>query len=67
MTKWLPVVIAAILLGVGGVGYYFKDDVLDKVDPDHNRHIGEKYFGGKKTKRRKHKKGKKGKSIKRKY
>ena len=64
MTKLLPVVIAAILIGVGGVGYYFKDDVLDKVDPDHNRDIGKKYFGGKKTKRRKHKKGK---SIKRKY
>lgn len=59
MSKWLPVIIVAILLGVGGTGYYFKDDVLDKVDPDHNRDIGQKYFGGKKTRHRKHKNNKK--------
>lgn len=59
MSKWLPVIIVAILLGVGGTGYYFKDDVLDKVDPDHNRDIGQKYFGGKKTRHRKHKNSKK--------
>lgn len=59
MEKWLPVVIATALLGVGGIGYYFKDDILDKVDPDHDRDIGKKYFGGKKSKRRKHKNGRK--------
>jgi len=58
MTKFLPFIIVAVLAGVGGVSYYFKDNILDKVDPDHDRHIGEKYFGGKKTRRRKHKKGK---------
>ena len=64
MSKWLPVVVIAILAGIGGAGYYFKDDVLNKVDPDQNRSIGNKYFGGKKTRHRKHKKGK---SIKRKH
>ncbi len=55
MSKWLPFVITTIILGVAGGGYYFKDDILDNVDPDHNRHIGQKYFGGKKTKHKRQK------------
>ena len=58
MTKWLIPVIIAAIAGFGGIGYYFKDDILDKADPDHNRDIGNKYFGGKKTRHRRYKKGK---------
>ena len=46
--KMLPFIIGAVILGFGGAGYYFKDDILDKVDPDHERNVGQKYFGGKK-------------------
>jgi hypothetical protein len=67
MKSWLPIIIATVvLLGVGGTGYYFKDNivegkdkVMDWADPDMNRYIGQQYFGGKKTKHRRHKKGNK--------
>ena len=61
MTKLSPVIMSTIVLGaLGALGalYYFKDPILDTVDPDNNRNIGEKYFGGKTSRHKRHKKSK---------
>ena len=62
-----PFIIAgAVILGVGVGGYYFKDSlikgqetVMNWADPEMNRYVGQKYFGGKKTKHRRNRKGNK--------
>ncbi len=67
MKDLLPFIIAgAVILGVGRAGYYFKDNliegqerVMNWADPEMNRYIGQKYFGGKKTKHRRNRKGNK--------
>ena len=67
MKNSLPFIIAgAVVLGVGVGGYYFKDSlikgqetVMNWADPEMNRYVGQKYFGGKKTKHRRNRKGNK--------
>lgn len=67
MKNSLPFIIAGVvILGVGGAGYYFKDNIVEGkdtvmnwADPEMNRYVGQKYFGGKKTKHRRNRKGNK--------
>ncbi len=55
MTELSPIIISAIVLGGVGALYYFKDPILNTIDPDQNRNIGTKYmpYGGSKKSRRK--------------
>jgi len=63
MTKWLDFIVgASIILGVGGGGYYFWDDIMGEKAPGAGNYNSELH-GGKKTR---HRKVKKGKSIRRK-
>lgn len=63
MEKWMPILVSTLsVIGVIGLSYYFKNDIsgikdnfMDTIDPDHDRHIGEKYFGGKTRRNRKNK------------
>ena len=67
MKNLLPFIVAGVVvLGVGAGGYYFKDTliksqetVMNWADPEMNRYVGQKYFGGKKTKHRRNRKGNK--------
>lgn len=59
MVKAMDIIVGtSIILGVGGAGYYFWDDIMGEKPPGMPNYDHE-LKGGKKTKNRRHKKGKK--------
>jgi hypothetical protein len=63
MEKWMPIFVSTFaVISVIGVSYYFKNDIsdakdkfMDTIDPDYDRYVGQKYFGGKTRRNRKNK------------